>query len=130
MTIKNNTFEVCAKTVFGRRRSYVPAWRGTVLPSPSNATASRVIVEDGPAQRVIRSWGIFAIWMVLLIGYAVWRGIAGFGGGILMFGVMMLMVVLFSQAGKDLARDESEALLQVVRQIIEAPEPEGSSTTH
>lgn len=120
---KNNTFELTAGPVLGRRRLYKPAWRGTVLSSSADGGGSRVVIEAGPAGRMALSYAIFAIWVAFICGFAVYRNVFPLSGAVLLFGAVLVMTALTSGAGKDLAKGESEALLDVLRQLIEVPAP-------
>ena len=91
MRVDGNRFYLVGGTIWGRRTSYRPAWRGTVEPGSPESGGSRVRVEAGPSLKTIISWCVFL-------------------ASVLLHGAMM-----------DLAAREREVLLGVLRQIVEAP---------
>lgn len=126
MRVDGNRFYLVGGTIFGRRTSYRPAWRGTVEPGPPESGGSRVRVEAGPSLKTIISWCVFLAWLVVVFFIGVSHGIP-VAGAILFLGIAVVGSVLLHGAMMDLAAREREVLLGVLRQIAEAAAVSGSA---
>jgi hypothetical protein len=118
--VDGNRFYLVGGTIWGRRTSYQPAWRGTVEPGSPESGGSRVRVEAGPSLKTIISWCVFLTWLVVVFFIGVSHGIP-VAGAILFLGIAVVGSVLLHGAMMDLAAREREVLLGVLRQIVEAP---------
>jgi hypothetical protein len=67
--VDGNRFYLVGGTIFGRRTSYRPAWRGTIEPGPPESGGSRVRVEAGPSLKTIITWCVFLAWLVVRFLY-------------------------------------------------------------
>jgi hypothetical protein len=122
--VDGNRFYLVGGTIWGRRTSYRPAWRGIVEPGSPESGGSCVRVEAGPSLKTIISWCVFLAWFVVIFFIGVSHGIP-VAGAILFLGSGVVGAILLNGAMIDLAAREREVLLGVLRQIVEAPAVNG-----
>jgi hypothetical protein len=117
--VHGNRFYLVGGTIWGRRTSYRPAWRGSIEPGP-DGSGSRVRVEAGPSLGTIIRWCVFCAWLGIVLVWGISHGIS-FVPAVLFLGVGLLASLFAHAASIDAANTERDVLLGILHQIAEEP---------